>query len=480
MNARSILSGFGWVGLTVYSERALGFATTLILAKYVAPQDFGIIALASIMIEVLMMFKDLGINQALIFQKEDIRKTSITAFWVITGYNTALFCLAALASPLVAGYYGNSTIMPVAILLSSTMVWDSLRAIPVTLLTKEMQFRKLLIPEAAPMLAASILSIIMAVNGMGVWSLVARTLVISIGRLMLIWRYTDFRPVFEFSMPHAKQLFSYGKYIIGSSLLLVLMYNIDKFYVSTFAGLTALGFYELATRIAKIPISELSHLVGYVTFPAFSKMNREPDMIRRAFISTIRYTAMLSIPLSMGLAFFGPLLISVIYGPKWEPMGVPLQVLCIYGLFRSVSSIIHDAFKAMGRPDAMQKYILARFIAIASLGVPAIRYGGVEGVCVLIAATHFTVMLFELKAVAAIMSTSVARIVRPVCVPLALSLSCIPAAYFSVKYYISNPGLAWVAAGIMASAVFYLAAIGIFDMLFVGDLKRLAAARQKA
>lgn len=473
MNARSILSSFGWVGLTVYSERALGFLTTLILAKYVAPQDFGIIALASIMIEVLLMFKDLGINQALIYQRDDIRKTSVTAFWVMAGYNIALFCLAVIAAPFAAEYYENSLIMPVAILLSSTMVCDSLRAVPFTLLTREMQFKKLLIPDAFPMLAASIVSIVMAVNGMGVWSLVARTLMISTGRLALIWKFTEFRPAFEFSMPHAKQLLSYGKYIMGSSLLLVVMYNIDKFYVSRLAGLTALGFYELATRIAKIPISELSHLVGSVTFPAFSRMNRDPEKIRNAFLSTIRYTGTLSIPLSLGLAFFGPLIIAGVYGPKWEPMGAPLQILCIYGLFRSLSSIIHDAFKAMGRPGVMQKYIFMRLVPIAILGIPALQYRGVEGICLLIAATHFTVLLLELKTISVMLSSTVGQIIKPVCFPMAISLALIPASYFTVTNYFSNPGLMGISAGILASAIFYIAAISVFDMLFVGDLRKL-------
>lgn len=475
MHARSILSSFGWVGLTHYSERALGFLTTLILAKYVAPQDFGIIALASIMIEVLMMFKDLGINQALIFQRDDIHKASITAFWVMSGYNVVLFGLAVLAAPLAARYYDNPTIMPVAILLSSTMVLDSLRAIPVTLLTKEMQFKRLAIPEAVPMLGASIVSIVMAVNGMGVWSLVARTVLISLGRLALIWRFTDFRPAFQFSLPHARQLFAYGKYIMGSSLLIVVMYNIDKFYVSRFAGLVALGFYELATRIAKIPISELSHLVGYVTFPAFSKMNRDLDMIRKAFLSTVRYTSMLSIPMSLGFVFFGPLLISGIYGPKWEPMGIPLQILCVYGLFRSVSAIIHDVFKAMGRPDSMQKYLFLRLAAIGLLGIPALSRGGLEGICLLIAGTHFVFMLVEMKAVSSLLSMKVMQIVRPVFFPLTVSLTLIPAAYFCVTGYSSSPGMFGISAGILASAVFYIAAISVFDLLYVGDLRKLIA-----
>lgn len=473
MNARSILSSFGWVGLSHYSERALGFLTTLVLARYVAPQDFGIIALASIMIEILMMFKDLGINQALIFQREDIQKTSVTAFWMLAGYNTALFGLALLTAPFAAKFYDNPVIMPVAILLSSTMVWDSLRAVPFTLLTKEMQFKKLLIPETVPMLGASILSIVMAVNGMGVWSLVVRSLMISLGRLVLIWRFTDFRPAFEFSMPHAKQLFSYGKYIIGSSLLLVVMYNIDKLFISRISGLVALGFYELATRIAKIPISELSHLVGYVTFPAFSKMNRDPEMIRSAFLATIRYTGIISIPVSLGLALFGPLLIAGIYGPQWEPMSVPLQILCVYGLFRSFSSIIHDAFKAMGRPDKMQKYILMRLAPIGILGIPALYYHGLEGICLLIAATHLTVLLLEMKAIGSMLSTGLLRIIQPVCFPLLVSLTLIPAAYLAVTYLAGKPGLFSISAGILASAVFYIAAISIFDMLFIGDLRKL-------
>ena len=118
VGAKKVVSGFSWVALIVYANRVLGFITTLILAKYLAPEDFGLVAIASMIIEILNLFKDMGLSEALIYQKHDIKKASSTAFIMVVGLNLVLFGLAAIASPFAAKFYDNPSVMPVIILIS--------------------------------------------------------------------------------------------------------------------------------------------------------------------------------------------------------------------------------------------------------------------------------------------------------------------------------------------------------------------------
>lgn len=304
-----IASGFGWVALSSYGNRVLGFVTTLIMAKFLAPADFGLVAIASILIEVLRLFKDMGLSQALIYTKEDIKRAANTAFWLMVGVNLVLFGLAAAAAPFAAKFYSNGLVTPVIILMSSNMVWNSLRAVPTSLIRKEIDFKKLVIPDIVPVALASAVSIVMAFKGCGVWSLVVRSLTWNIGGMLLIWKFTWFRPNFSFDKVVARKLWSYGKYIVGASVLFVALYNVDKFYVSKFVGIEALGFYALAIGIANIPVSELSHLVGSVMFPVFSKLNENPEALQRAVLKTLGYSTRISIPMAVGISAYGPSLI---------------------------------------------------------------------------------------------------------------------------------------------------------------------------
>ncbi len=473
VESKKIVGGFGWITLVKYSNDLLGFLTTLILAKLLVPQDFGLVAVAGMTIEALRIFKDLGLSQALIYRQDDVERASHTMFIMVIALNIGVFLCAVLISPLAGRFFNNPDVIPIIAIMASNLIWTSIRAVPDALMSKELSFRKLVVPDVIPVGIGSVISIAMAYQGFGVWSLVVRSLIISIGGMALIWPFTSYRPSFQFDRAVAREMMNYGKHIVGSSIMLVAIYNIDKFFVSKFVGVAALGLYTMAMHIANLPINQFAHIMCRLMFPVFSKMNRDSEILRHSFLKTIRYTACITFPMAMGIAIYGPDAIDTFYGDKWSAAGLLLQILTGYGLCRSLSVIINEMFKATGRPGLMQVFVLVRLGLIGLLGIPALLWLGLPGICWLITGTYGIVLVLEVKKVAGDLKISGGEFMRALGLPLILSGSLIPGVYWAVLVSYGSMGLLQVIGGIVVTAVLYSTAVVLMDRVLVAEAKKV-------
>lgn len=209
------VSGLRWVGLSIFSTRVLHFVTSIILARLLSPADFGIIAIGFLIIQVLEMFRDLGIGQAIIYKKDEIEKTADTAFILTPIIGISLFALGYLIAPLIAIFFKNASLAPVVKLLALTIVLSSLEVVPSFLLEKELRFKKKVIAEILPTVGYTGVAISLAYLGYGLWSIVYGHVVYKIMSLILIWYISSWRPKFQFNKAISKELLNYGKYIIG-------------------------------------------------------------------------------------------------------------------------------------------------------------------------------------------------------------------------------------------------------------------------
>src|SRR5688572_23539180 len=207
-------AGLGWVTASSYLNRAVGFFTTLILARLLAPEDFGLITVASMMIEVMKIFRDMGFSQALIHRQTEIEEASDTAFRMVVSLNLALFALAALASPLVARFFDDPSMTPILVIMAGNLVPIGIRSVPEALIRKATRFDKLVLPEVIPSLLSAGVGIALAMMGYGVWSLVIRTLLYSVLGAIMIWWFVDYRPQWRFNRRIAGELYHYGKFIV--------------------------------------------------------------------------------------------------------------------------------------------------------------------------------------------------------------------------------------------------------------------------
>lgn len=468
-----IARGLSWSALIVYANRALGLLTLLLLAKLLDPKDFGIVAVASIIIEVLRISKDMGIAEALIYQKDESPDTLDTAHTILLTYSLVLFSLAAVIAPFAARYYDNWLITPVVIIMASNLVWDATRGVARTIYRRRLDFRALVIPEVVPMAVSSIASVVLAWLGFGVWSLVVRTVLHSALGAVLLRLRGVYQPRLRFHRESARALFGYGRYIVGSSVLFVALYNIDKFYVSATLGLAAVGMYELAMRVSDLPVKEVSHVIGSVMFPVFVKLDRDGrGGLQAAFLKTLRYTTLVTAPLAIGLATFGPALLLLVYGDRWAPAAHALSILALYTLFRAMSSIVHDMFKAIGKPQLMQRFTFVRLVFIGVLGIPVLREWGLVGLCTLVLVTYFGAFLGEMAMAARLIGTPLLPTLLVTSRSAIIAGVVMPGMLAGLHAVSASPGLWQLALTIAGAVALYAAAVYALEKRAIDELRR--------
>jgi O-antigen/teichoic acid export membrane protein len=325
-----------------------------------------------------------------------------------------------------------------------------------------------------PVTISSALSIWMALSGYGVWSLVAKTVVHSVLGMILLRNLPDRRPRFRFDPTAARELMQYGRFIVGTTVVLVALYNIDRFYVSRIAGIAALGQFELAMRLVELPVKELSFVIGSVMFPVFARLDRGDGSQGRAIFKTLKYTAFVSVPTAVAIAVYGPALVMSIYGDRWAGMIAPMQVLAGYGMLRSLSSIIHDGFKASGRPDLMLRSVACKLIAIGSLGIPVLQNFGLVGICVLIVVTYFVAILWEIAALAKLVGADLAHSFWWLAPPVILPVVVIPGTYALAGLVLGTVAIWQLTVLVPLTGIVYLTSVWCFDRQTVRDVQLLA------
>lgn len=385
----------GWVAIMRYSNRLTGFVTTLILARLVAPEAFGLIAVASMMLEVVNVMKDMGMGQALIYRRDSLAAASSTAFFVLAGVNIIIFAVLCGISPLLAGFLDEPDVTPVLIVMAFSIVLFGFRAVPDALIRKDMDFRRLLVPTITPVIIASVVSIVMAFQGAGVWSLVARSLIVELLTTTLIWKYCSFRPSLVFDAKIARELLGYGKYIIGASVVGVALYNVDKLIISKIDSISTLGLYVMAYTVASVPVGELGHLVCRVMFPALSKLNDNIEKFQVGLRTSIEMSSMISVPMGIGIIFFSDQLVHVLFKEEWWAVAPMLRILAGAAVLRSISVLLHEGAKAAGHPKLVQWALAVRLVIVCLAGPPAAKYFGAIGLCYVVLLAYVIGLVYE-------------------------------------------------------------------------------------
>ena len=377
-------AGTFWVGISTAARTFFQMLTRYILARMLAPADFGLVAMAYIAIDFLEMFREMGFSSALIYHQGETRKAANTTFVTLIVIGAVLVLGSFGIAPAVASFYRTAELTGVMRALSINILISAFGQVQLSLLAKNLAFRERLLPDLVPTVTYGVVAVLLALMGLGVWSLVIARVINSALTVLMAWLVVPWwRPRFEFDRDTARELFNYGKHIVGSSLLVFLITNLDNTFVGRVLGAEQLAYYGFAYSTANLPATHISRIVGQVLFPAYSKIQDDIAALRRAFLRTLHYVSVLSIPVAAGTIAFGGPFIQTLYGDKWAPSIVPLQLLGVYGLVRSVAVNMGTVFKAGGKPNWLTSIAIARLIVMGILLYPAAKYYGIVGVSVL-------------------------------------------------------------------------------------------------
>ncbi len=366
MLKRKTTLGFIWVSVSFFLAQSLNFISLIILARLLFPEDFGTYALVTIIIFFITTLSEFGLGAALIQRKDIDEETINTAFTIITILGLSFAGLLLIFSPLIASFFNEPIIVTPLRVMTIAIILISLGVIPTNLLERNLDFKKRMFAEILPLLGQVSISITLALAGADIWSLVGGAITSFSFSTLLVWKFTALRPRLQFNPVIAKQLIKFGQHITYGVVLLYVAVNLDRFYLSYVADAATVGYYSLGLTIGNW-VGNIALLTNRVMFPAFSRSQENPQLIRQVYLRVLRFVAMVSFPVTMGIFLIAPRMVLILYGEKWLSSVIFIRILVFYGLLRSLNALIGPVFAAAGKPSNSVQMIIARLLFLIPL-----------------------------------------------------------------------------------------------------------------
>lgn len=371
----SAIRGVFWSGISQFSTQLYQFIVMIILARLLFPEDFGVIGMAVIFTGLVQTINELGLSAAII-QKKNINDNHLsTSFWISLGLGIFLCITTVAISSYIADFFKNELVGPVVSVLSIGFILGSFGVVHRSLLQKNVEFKKIAVTEISASVMSGTVSIILALFGFGVWSLVFGTILNNFTRIILLWKVCTWKPSMIFDLTSFKELFSFGAHVMGSQFLNYIDSNVDYLLIGKFLSATTLGHYNLAYQLSMFPLTRISSIITNVTFPTFSIIQDDNEKLRYAYLKVIKYISTVTFPMLAGLIVVAPDFIPIVFGEKWTPMIVPLQILCVAGALKSVGSTVGTILLSKGRSDIQFKWNIFTAIVLPIAILLGIRYG---------------------------------------------------------------------------------------------------------
>lgn len=366
---------FFWSFLERFGNQGLQFVFSVIMARLLLPEEFGLIAMLNIFIAFAQAFINSGFGQALI-QKKDANHVDESSIFYFNIFVAALTTIATIiAAPWISEFYNQPQLELIMKVLSVSLIFNACGLIQRTLLTKNLDFKTQLKVSILTTLISGSVSITLAMKGFGVWSLVVLYLCNEFFNTIILWYLSSWRPSLIFSFESLKSMFAFGSRLLIVSLLNSIFENIYQLVIGKYFTASALGFYARADSLKKYPVTILNNVVSQVTFPVFSKMQDEKERLKRALRKSLQMVVLVVFPLMTGLVITAEPVVVLLLTSKWLPSVPYLQLLCIAGALIPMQAINLNALNAQGRSDLFFRIILLNKLLILIFVVITYRYG---------------------------------------------------------------------------------------------------------
>jgi len=347
--ARRTGSALAWKIAQLAGSQSIQLLRVLILARLLAPEDFGLLAIAMVTIRTLLALTDVGMLQALV-QRPHPAEGHYDAGWTVGVLRgTGIAIVVAAGSPLIAAAFAEPEVTPILAALALKPALDSLVSVKTARLMRDLQFRSLALMGLSMALADTLVAVALAPS-IGVWALVAGVLAGSLANLTVSYVVAPHRPRLVFDRTLSAPLVRFGRWILATGVVAVAGSALLQVLISRTLGAAALGLYYMAVRIATVPEQLVSQVVGGVAFPVFSKLQNDPRRAARAFREILSGAAILQVPVYTVLLVMAPALVSDVLGADWGGAGPPLQLLAAAGILGVLGSVAAPVLNGVGHP----------------------------------------------------------------------------------------------------------------------------------
>lgn len=396
---RKTTDGMFWNTLERVFSKGVQFVFSVLIARLLVPEDYGIIAIANFFLSISDIFIDSGFSRALIRKKERDEQDYNSVFYFNIGVAALLYLLLWFLAPVISDYYASPSLIGIIRAISTVLIINALGAIQALIMNIELNFRPIAFSAVVSMVLSGLIAWLLAWRGYGVWALVAQTVIMAIIRTGMLWILVRWHPVLLFSWKKLKELFSFGSKLLASDLLERIYNGIFTLSIGKAFSTNALGFYGKADAFASLPSTLVSGPVKTVTYPAMHGIQDDKARLGESLCQMIGLLSFVIFPLMAGLAVIARPLVAVLLTEKWLEMVPLMQLLCVSYLFITLTALLQNVLLIRGRSGTyFWIQLLSRALGLAFLFV-AIRHS-VLWVCTGISA--ISALLFFAYAIAVV------------------------------------------------------------------------------
>lgn len=379
---KKVWGGVYWSAMERFGHQIISFVVQLYLARKLIPEDFGLIAMVVVFLQIGKSLTDAGFTQALI-QAETVSDVDYaTVFFVNLGIAALMSATLWLSADAIAAFYGQPELVDILHVLCFLFILNAISRVHVAQLTRELKFSRQMRATMPAILVSGVTAIYLAEQGWGVWALVAHMALSSAIIALLILFLSDWKPTFQFSYTSFKRLFGFGSRLSLEVITTQFFQNMYLLVIGKYYSAAALGFYQRADAFKRLSAENISQIIMRVAFPSFSSIQKDTERMKRGFLRSLRLISLLSFPMMAVMAGVAEPLIIVLIGEKWLPAVPYLQLLCVVGALYPVHALNLSLIKAQGLSHLVLNLgILKRSLSLvvllvtARISIPAIILG---------------------------------------------------------------------------------------------------------
>ncbi|SHH94697.1 lipopolysaccharide biosynthesis protein [Pollutimonas bauzanensis] len=353
MNSLNKKIGIGivWNMANMFISRGASVVFTLFLAKFLAPEAFGLMAMIAICYALADALMTSGFGQAIIRQKELTDIDLSTAFFTNLAFSLITYLLVFLVAPWAAGFYGQPELVGLIRVTGLVLFVNSLKVVQLALLNRHMDFKSLMRVNSIATVAAGLVAVGMAYAGFGVWSLVAQFMVSAAVSTGMLWLSSPWRPGFSFSIASFKYMFGFGSKLTLESTLNVLYENSYILVIGKLFSPEITGLYYFAKRIRDLIVDQANSAVQQATYPAMALIQDDDADLKRMYRLIIQLLFFVITPALLIISLLAQPLFQIAFNERWLPAVPYLQLLCIAGILFPVHTVNFNMLKVKGRTD---------------------------------------------------------------------------------------------------------------------------------
>lgn len=371
---RSITNSAWSFGAVLLSKLST-FVVTIILARLLAPEQFGLIGYCILAMQFFDIISRFGLDSALISRGETAEADASSVFFIALGLSIAVYATAWITAPHLAEFFRAEEVTDLFRVIAIVLLIEAVGLVHNALLSVRLRFRAKLVPTVGRSVVKGVVAIALALSGYGVWSLVYGQLAGAAFHTFGLWMVCRWRPSARLDRDTFLSVFRFGRSMIGVELIGALRSNVDYAFVGRALGASALGIYTIAYRLPELVIRSLNMAVGAVTHPMLVSLRAEPDAVTRYYVAYLRFISLLTMPMGVGLAIVAEPFVLVFYGEAWREAILPMQAIALALAISSVGFAPGVLYKALNRPDILRNLSLLKLPIVVVVLWHAVEYG---------------------------------------------------------------------------------------------------------